>query len=185
MEDLKSLFFVFVAWKVCSGLDLSATHRVFPAVTWVTFAARIFFYCFLNVANDSVFTNYFSQVSGLFERHYWVTFKYFSFFVCLLRRPVFFIIWETFGTDLLLSGLYDWHYCYFQFHEVGVLLVITCCSTSSFMLSAFLSLFHRFLRKFGGFIPKYSDCRAHWFKCQCLTQWNSFLYAKWVLRRAV
>ena len=59
MEDFKSIL-VFVTYNRCSGLDLSATHRVFPAVAWEIFSVHIFFCCSLNVVvNDSVSANHF------------------------------------------------------------------------------------------------------------------------------
>ena len=46
MEGVKSLY-VFVACERYNGLDLSATHCVFPAVAWTTFSVHIFFLFFL------------------------------------------------------------------------------------------------------------------------------------------
>ena len=77
MEDFKK-FFVLVAFEGCGGLNLSATHFVFPVVALATFSVHIFFCFSLNVVvSDSDSTNYFSQVLCLFVRYYWVTLKMF------------------------------------------------------------------------------------------------------------
>ena len=62
MEGVKSLY-VFVACERYNGLDLSATHCVFPAVAWTTFSVHIFFFFFDVLVNDCISINYFSQVS--------------------------------------------------------------------------------------------------------------------------
>ena len=68
MEDFKSLS-VFVGSEGCSGLDLSATHRVFSAVPLVIFSVSNSFFFSLNfIVNDSVSANYYSQVFCSFER---------------------------------------------------------------------------------------------------------------------
>ena len=80
--------FVFVTCERCIGLDLSATHCVFPAIAWVTLSIHIFFRGSLNVVvTDGVSANYFSQVSCSFERYDWVSLKCFSH---LQSRPVLF-----------------------------------------------------------------------------------------------
>ena len=62
MEGVKSLY-VSVACERYNGLDLSATHCVFPAVAWTTFSVHIFFFFFDVPVNDCISINYFSQVS--------------------------------------------------------------------------------------------------------------------------
>ena len=76
MENFKNRF-VIVACERFSGMDLSATHRVFPAVAWVAFYVHIFFS--LNIAiNNSVSANYFFQVFCSIGSYDWVTRKCFS-----------------------------------------------------------------------------------------------------------